>query len=127
MYYNAAMPRRRPTVKPDPLPAEQVTKRRQASRPQSVRLEPVFAQRVHAAAAHEGLTVSAFIREAVQERADRVLGGASLWDRVEAIVQTIPVTGEPSDAASNTHQVFGEVVAERHAEKSRSWPPAPEG
>ena len=92
-----------------------------------MRFEPVFEQRVHAAAAHEGLTVSAFIREAVHERADRVLGGASLWDRVEAIVQNIPVTGEPSDAASNTHQVFGEGVAERHAEKSRSWQPAPEG
>jgi len=127
MYYTAAMPRRRPTAQPDPLPAEQVTKRRRASRPQSVRLEPVFARRVHAAAAHEGLSVSAFIREAVQERTDRVLGGASLWDRIQPIVQSIPPTGEQSDVASGTDAAFGELVAERYAEKSGSWPLAPEG
>src|SRR5229473_1209008 len=109
------MPRRRPTAQPESLPAEQVTKRRRASRPQSVRLEPVFAQRVHAAAAHEGLSVSAFIREAVQEHTDRVLGGASLWDRIAPLVEGVPVTGVTSDAASSTHSVFAELLAERQA------------
>jgi hypothetical protein len=102
------------------------TRRRAGSTPQSVRFEPVFEQRVHAAAAHEGLSVSAFIREAVQERTDRVLSGASLWDRIQSIVQSIPVTGESSDAASSIHALFGEVVAERHTEKSRPWPPPSE-
>jgi hypothetical protein len=72
---------------------------------------------MHAAAAHEGLSVSAFIREAVLERTERVLGGASLWDRIRPIVDSIPITGEPSDAASRTHTAFGDLVAERHAEK----------
>src|SRR5467141_4103966 len=122
----SCMPRRRETQQPDPPPAKRVSRRRPGSPPQSVRFEPVLEQRVHAAAAHEGLSVSAFIREAVQERTDRVLGGASLWDRIEPIVQSIPVTHDPSDAASSTHATFGELVAERHAEKSRRWPPAPE-
>jgi len=91
-----------------------------------VRFEPVFKQRLHAAAAHEGVSVSAFIREAVHERTERILGGASLWDRIRPIVESIPVTGEPSDAASSTHTVFGELAAERHAEKIRRWPPNPE-
>ena len=119
------MPRPRATEQPDP-PAKRATRRRPGSSPQSVRFEPVFEQRVHAAAAHEGLSVSAFIREAVQERTDRVLGSAGLWDRIEAIVDSIPVTGEPSDSASSTHAVFGEVVAGRHVDRDKPWPPAPE-
>jgi hypothetical protein len=104
-----------------------VAKPKIASRPQSVRFEPVLEQRVHAAAAHEGLSVSAFIRAAVQERTDRVLGDSGLWDRIGPIVEGIPATGEPSDAASNTHQVFGEAVEERRAQTSRLWSPTPEG
>ncbi len=91
-----------------------------------MRFEPVFEQRVHAAAAHEGLSVSAFIREAVQERTDRVLGGASLWDRIRPIVESVPATGETSDAASSTHSSFSQLLAERHARTTRPWTPAPE-
>jgi|SRR6266851_3487101 len=106
--------------------AKSLPKQSVASRLQSVRFEPVFVQRVHAAAAYEGLSVSAFIREAVQERTDRVLGGASLWDRIAPLVEGVPVTGVTSDAASSTHSVFAELLAERQAGTMRSWPSAPE-
>ena len=100
-------------------PAPSQPRPKASTRPHSVRFDPVFERRVHAAAAHEGVSVSDFIREAVQERAERILGATSLWERIRPIVEDVPASGRTTDVASRTHAAFAELLVSRHAEDSR--------
>ena len=111
------MPRRQARQVPSSAPTDSHPRQDAGSRPHSVRLDPVFERQVQAAAAHEGVSVSDFIRDAVKERTERVLGTLSLWDRIRPIVESMPRSGQTTDTASRAHEAFAEVVASRHAQR----------
>jgi hypothetical protein len=113
-----AMSRRQARKEPVSAPTDSHPRQDAGSRPQSVRLDAVFERQVQAAAAHEGVSVSDFIRDAVKERTERVLGTVSLWDRIRPIVESMPRSGQTTDTASRTHEAFAEAVASRHAQRN---------
>src|SRR5262245_44936961 len=108
------MPRRQARQKPSSTRIDARPAQDAGSRPQSVRFDAVFERQVQAAAAHEGVSVSDFIRDAVKERTERVLGTVSLWDRIRPIVEGMPRSGQPTDTASRAHEAFAEALARRH-------------
>src|SRR5260370_16802925 len=55
----------------------------------SMRFEDDVDRAVQAAAAREGISVSEFVRAAVRERAERILSGASLWERIQPIIHEV--------------------------------------
>jgi hypothetical protein len=96
------------------------------SRPHSVRLDPDLERQLQAAAARAGVSASDFIRQAVAERIERVLGTTSLWERLEPILQDLPTTGETTDVASRTHAAFEELLVSRRRATDATWSTQPE-
>jgi hypothetical protein len=76
-----------------------------------VRLDPELERQLQAAATRTGVSASDFIRQAVTERIERVLGTASLWERLGPILDGLPTTGETTDVASQTHAAFEDMLA----------------
>jgi hypothetical protein len=77
----------------------------------SVRLDPDLDNLVRRAAAHEGASVSEFLRRAAIERAERTLGQR---DRLADILGAVRSNG---DAAARTGDAFGELLQARRDER----------
>jgi hypothetical protein len=76
----------------------------------SLRLQPELDDRVRRAAAAEGSTVSAFLRQAAAERADRTLAQRNS-DRLADVIGA--VRGGGTSRARQSGAAFGELLAQR--------------
>ena len=87
----------------------------------SVRLDDELNRDVQAAAAREGVSVSEFVRAAVRERAERILSGVSLWERIQPIIEEV----ERADAADRVpihyanpiHEAYAAALAAEHDQR----------
>lgn len=113
------MARRPPSAR---TAAGDALRRKPPSRPHSVRLHLALERELQSAAARAGVSVSDFIRQAVMERLEQALGSASLWERLEPILEELPERRETTDVASHTHAAFEEGLASRHSAVSTAWP-----
>lgn len=80
----------------------------------SVRLEPALDERVRRAAAAEGSSVSEFLRRAAAERAERTLANRNS-DRLADVLGS--VRGGGAGRARDTGAAFGELLAEKRAQR----------
>ncbi len=97
-------------------------------KPLTVRLDANLERRLQSAAAHEGVSVSALVREAITDRLDRSAAGSSLWDRIEPSVLkrgpsraprgSGPASRDSATAKRSTHQDF---AAGLEAEAATKW------
>src|SRR5438128_7739975 len=89
----------------------------------SVRLDDELNRDVQAAATREGVSVSEFVRAAVRERAERVLNGASVWERIQPILEELEqadaVDRVPIHFANPIHQAYADDVVEEHEQQQR--------
>jgi Arc/MetJ-type ribon-helix-helix transcriptional regulator len=93
----------------------------------SVRLDDELNRDVQTAATREGVSVSEFVRAAVRERAERVLHGASVWERVQPILDEL----ERADAAEQVpihfanpiHEAYADALVEEHEQQQRGLCP----
>jgi hypothetical protein len=83
-------------------------------RVRSVRLEPSLDERVRRAAAAEGSSVSAFLRSAAAERADRALSHRNS-DQLADVIGV--VHGGGAGRARDSGAAFGDLLAERHTKR----------
>ena len=89
----------------------------------SIRRDDELNRDVQAAATREGVSVSDFVRAAVRERAERVLSGASVWERIQPIINEV----ERADAADRVpihfanpiHEAYAAALAEEHDQQQR--------
>ena len=89
----------------------------------SVRVDNELNRNLQAAAAREGVSVSDFVRAAVLERAERVLHGGSVWERIQPITEEL----ERADAADRVpihfanpiHEAYAASLAEKHEQRQR--------
>lgn len=79
----------------------------------SLRLEPELDERVRRAASAEGSTVSAFLRQAAAERANRTLATRNS-DRLADVIGVVHGGG---GRARDTGAAFGELLAERRSRR----------
>lgn len=80
----------------------------------SFRLTPELEGRLEKAAARAGVSVSDFIREAVEEKCGGVLGGRTLLDMLGDTVGA--VEGGNIDSR-HTGRAFGDLLAEEHRKR----------
>jgi Arc/MetJ-type ribon-helix-helix transcriptional regulator len=89
----------------------------------SVRLDDELNRDVQAAAVREGVSVSEFVRAAVRERAERVLSGTSLWERIQPIVEELERADATDRApiyfANPTHEAYSAALAEEYDQRQR--------
>ena len=79
----------------------------------SFRLTPELERRLEEASARAGMSVSDFIREAVEQRCDAVLGHSLLDDLGDMVGA---VDGGRFDSR-HTGRAFAEIVAEKHRKR----------
>ena len=84
----------------------------------SVRLDDQLNREVQAAATREGVSISDFIRAAVRERAERILSGMSLWERIKPIVEELDQADAadqvPIHSANPIHEAYAAALAEEY-------------
>lgn len=89
----------------------------------SVRLDDELNRDVRAAARREGVSVSDFVRAAVRERAERVLNGLSLWERIQPIIEDLEQADTadrvPVRFADPIHEAYAAALAEEHDQRQR--------
>ncbi|TME98140.1 MAG: ribbon-helix-helix protein, CopG family [Chloroflexi bacterium] len=81
----------------------------------SFRLTPELEGRLEKAAARAGVSVSDFIREAVQEKCDGVLGGRTLLDMLGDTVGA--VEGGGGIDSGHTGREFADLMVEKYRGK----------
>lgn len=85
----------------------------------SVRFDKVLDERVQRAAEREGITVSEFVRRAVGERAETVLGQPTVLEAWADYIGSLGSDGdEPTDYAARHKEIWGRYVAEKHARQA---------
>jgi Ribbon-helix-helix protein, copG family len=99
------------------------------SAPQSVRLDPFLHKRLEQAAAREGITPSAFIRRAIEERAERILGEPSALDWLGEYVGSLTDVPrvEPRDTGKREDDDFAafleaDLERQRAGLSRKDWP-----
>ena len=93
----------------------------------SIRRDDELNRDVQAAATREGVSVSDFVRAVVPERAERVLSGVPLWERIQPILEEL----ERADAADRVpihfanpiHEAYAAALAEEHERQQRGLCP----
>ena len=89
-----------------------------------MRVDANLDRRLQAAAAREGQSVSAFVREAITERLDRVAVDSSLWDRIAPSVLEPRPRGlstkvtQPRKRDTSVHEEF---AAGLEADAATKW------
>ncbi len=80
----------------------------------SFRLTPDLEGRLEKAAARAGVSVSDFIREAVEEKCDSVLGGRSLLD---LLGDTVGAVESGNIDSRHTGRAFTDLLVEKHRKR----------
>jgi HicB-like protein involved in pilus formation len=98
------------------------TRETSSRKPLTLRLDANLEQRLHAAAARDGVSVSQFVRAAITDRLERGPAETSLWDRIAPSVVkrgTRPRIEDKTRAADSHAQLAIGLEAEAAAKWRR--------